>query len=133
RDLGFWELYTRWLQYACFLPMFRSHGTDAPREIWRFGEEGGEFYEAIAKSIWLRYRLLPYLYSLAAEVTRSGAPMLRAMGLQYPHDVLAHAVDDQFFLGATMMVCPVVQPMFYGPMSQRLEGVARTRAVYLPE
>ena len=47
-DLGFWELYTRWLQYAAFLPMFRSHGTDVPREIWRFGEEGSPFYDAIA-------------------------------------------------------------------------------------
>ena len=66
-DLGFWELYTRWLQYAAFLPMFRSHGTDVPREIWRFGEEGSPFYDAIAACIRLRYRLLPYIYSLAAR------------------------------------------------------------------
>ncbi len=57
RDLGFWELYTRWVQYGVFLPMFRSHGTDAAREIWRFGEKGSFFYDIIAKYIRLRYRL----------------------------------------------------------------------------
>ena len=69
RDLGYWELYTRWLQYGVFLPMFRSHGTDAAREIWRFGEEGSPFYDTIARYIRLRYRLMPYIYSLAAQVT----------------------------------------------------------------
>lgn len=132
RDMGYWELYTRWLEYACFLPMMRSHGTDAAREIWCFGDVGSDFYEAIAKFIRLRYRLLPYVYSLAALVTRRGTPMLRAMGLQHPLDVRAHTIDDQFFLGAAMMVCPVVTPMLYGPGSQSLEGVAVSRSVYLP-
>ena len=66
-DLGFHELYTRWTQYAVFLPMFRSHGTDAAREIWRFGGEGNPYYDAIAAAIRLRYRLLPYLYTLASR------------------------------------------------------------------
>jgi alpha-D-xyloside xylohydrolase len=132
RDLGFWELYTRWLQYATFLPMMRSHGTDAPREIWRFGDAGGPFYDAIAKFIRLRYCLLPYLYSLAAQVTLAGSPMLRAMGLQYPDDVRAHAVDDQFFLGGSMMVCPVTLPMYYARDSRALKNVSCTRSVYLP-
>ena len=73
RDLGFRELYTRWLQYARFLPMFRSHGTDAAREIWRFGDEGNPFYDAIAAAIRLRYRLIPYIYTLASKVTSMAA------------------------------------------------------------
>ena len=132
RDLGFWELYTRWLQYATFLPMMRSHGTDAPREIWRFGDAGGPFYDAVAKFIRLRYRFILYLYSLAAQVTLAGSPMLRAVGLQYPHDVRAHEVKDQFFLGSSVMVCPVIQPMYYERQSKALNGVSRTRSVYLP-
>lgn len=62
-DLGYRELYTRWIQLGTFLPMMRSHGTDTPREIWRFGEPGTPFYEAIKKFICLRSRLLPHLYS----------------------------------------------------------------------
>ena len=64
-DMGFRELYVRWLQFGCFLPMFRSHGTDAPREIWNFGQKGDAMYDAIEKFIRLRYRLMPYIYSLA--------------------------------------------------------------------
>ena len=68
RDKGYCELYTRWLEFGTFLPMFRSHGTDTPREIWNFGEKGSMFYDAIEKYIRLRYRLMPYIYSLAAQV-----------------------------------------------------------------
>ncbi len=67
-DMAYRELYVRWLEYAAFVPVFRSHGTDTPREIWNFGEEGEPFYEAIAKTIQLRYRLMPYIYSMAGKV-----------------------------------------------------------------
>jgi alpha-D-xyloside xylohydrolase len=132
RDLGFHELYTRWLQYAVFLPMFRSHGTDASREIWRFGEEGSPFYDAIAASIRLRYQLLPYIYSLAAAVTFEGASMIRALALAHPEDPATHAVADQYLFGPSLMVCPVTQPMYYGANSEPLESVPRLRKVYLP-
>ena len=67
-DLGYRELYTRWLQFGAFLPMCRSHGTDTPREPWRFGEPGTPFYDAVIDAIDLRYRLLPHLYSLSGSV-----------------------------------------------------------------
>lgn len=133
RDLGYRELYVRWLQYATFLPMFRSHGTDAAREIWRFGEEGTPFYDAIAEFIRLRYRLMPYLYSLMAQVTLNGSPMLRGVALEFPEDVETHAIEDQFLLGTALMVCPVTEPMYYGVNSTPLEGVVRSREVYLPK
>jgi alpha-D-xyloside xylohydrolase len=66
-DLGYRELYTRWFQLGAFLPMFRSHGTDTPREIWRFGEPGTRFYDTLRAFSELRYRLLPYVYSVAAR------------------------------------------------------------------
>lgn len=131
-DLGFHELYTRWLQYGVFLPMFRSHGTDAAREIWRFGEEGNPFYDAIAASIRLRYRLLPYIYTLASQVTLQGRMMLRAVALDFPNDPATHHLDDQFLLGPSLLVCPVAKPMFYGPGSQPLDGVETSREVCLP-
>ncbi|MBE2212664.1 MAG: DUF4968 domain-containing protein [Opitutaceae bacterium] len=133
RDLGFHELYVRWLQYATFLPMMRSHGTDAAREAWRFGEPGNLFYDAIVAAIRLRTRLVPYLYSLAAAVTFRGEMMLRAPALEFPRDTALHAVDDQFLLGPALLVCPVTQPMHYERGSRPLEGVAKTREVRLPD
>ena len=58
KDRGYCELYTRWLQFGAFLPMFRSHGTDTPREIWNFGERGTPFFDAIippASTVWETY------------------------------------------------------------------------------
>jgi alpha-D-xyloside xylohydrolase len=133
KDLGYWELYTRWVQYAVFLPLFRSHGTDVPREIWRFGEEGSPFYDAIATFIRLRYRLLPYLYSLVSAVTRRGTMMMRALALEFPADRATHCIGDQYLLGPALMVCPVTRPMYYDVGSRALTGVSQTRSVYLPE
>lgn len=114
RDLGFWELYARWVQYAAFLPMFRSHGTDAAREIWRFGDQGNPFYDTIAKYIRLRYQFIPYINSLAAQVTQSGRAMLRAVALDFPGAVATHYLTDKFLFGPALLVCPVTAPMYYG-------------------
>ncbi|GAA4671808.1 hypothetical protein Prum_074840 [Phytohabitans rumicis] len=83
-DLGYRELYVRWLQVGAFLPMFRSHGTDTPREPWRFGEAGEPFYDAIVAAIELRASLLPYIYALAASAHFEGLPLLRHVGFEAP-------------------------------------------------
>lgn len=132
RDKGFWELYVRWMQYACFLPMMRSHGTDAAREIWRFGEPGEPFYDSLAAIIRLRSRLVPHLYSLMAAVCRTGAPMLRPLALEFPGDPIARQADDTFLLGNSLLIAPVTEPMYYGRSSQPLEGCRYARRVYLP-
>ena len=132
RDLGYWELYTRWLQYAIFLPMFRSHGTDAAREIWRFGDEGTTFYDVIARYIRLRYRFIPYLYSLAALVTLNSYTLLRAAALDYPNDSATYNIIDQYLFGPALLVCPVTTPMYYRTNSQPIVNAPKTRAVYLP-
>jgi alpha-D-xyloside xylohydrolase len=131
-DLGFWELYTRWVQYGVFLPMFRSHGTDASREIWRFGEEGTPFYDAIAKYIRLRYQLIPYIYSLAAQVTLNSYTILRAVALDYPEDTATHELTNQYLFGSALMVCPVTRPMYYGQNSAPIQNSVKSREVYLP-
>lgn len=132
RDLGFWELYTRWLQYAAFLPIFRSHGTDAAREIWRFGEEGTPFYDAIARCIQLRYELMPYIYSLAAQITLNGRPIVRAVALDFPADPATHGLTNQYLFGPALLVCPVTEPMYYEKQSQPIYGTAKSRSVYFP-
>lgn len=131
RDLGFHELYVRWLQYSVFLPMMRSHGTDVPREIWRFGEPGNPFYDAIATAIRLRYLLLPTIYSLAARVTFGDGSILRPLALAYPADLATHNIDDAFLFGP-LLVCPVLNAQYYGPGSTPISNPTQSRKVYLP-
>ena len=131
-DLGYRELYLRWFQYAAWLPMLRSHGTDTPREIWRFGSPGETTYDALVHALRRRYRLLPYIYSLAGWTTQRAYTMLRSLPFDFPDDVRTHGLGDQFLLGPAFLVCPVSTPMAYAPGSRPLDGASLTRRVYLP-
>ena len=131
-DPGYRELYVRWLQMAAFLPMMRSHGTDTPREIWQFGEPGEIWYDAIASAIALRYRLMPYLYSLAGAVWHDDALMERPLLFDFAHDRKAAASDEAFLLGKSLLVIPVTRPIQFGPGGKKLEGDDRWEC-YLPE
>ena len=132
-DLGYREYYTRMFQFGAFLPLFRSHGTDTPREIWRFGNPGEPFYESILKMIHLRYQLLPYNYSLAGRVSLEDYTMARLLAFDFPADTAVYDVKDEFMWGPAFLVCPVTHPMYYDKGSVELHGVDKTRAVYLPE
>ena len=133
KDLGYRELFTRWFQYGCFLPIFRSHGTDFRRELWNFGEKGDLFYEALLTMNHLRYELMPYIYSMAARVWKDDYTMLRMLAFDFPKDLKAGNIKDQFLFGESLMVCPVTAAMYYGRNSQPLEGTEKSRSVYLPE
>jgi alpha-D-xyloside xylohydrolase len=115
KDPGYRELYLRWLQFACFLPIFRSHGTDTPREIWRFGEEGEVFYDAIEGFIRLRYCLMPYIYSLAAMVSLEDYTMFRSLLFDFGEDKKARTLGGEFMFGPAFLVCPVTEPFRFGP------------------
>ncbi len=132
-DLGYRELYTRWLQFGAFLPMFRSHGTDTPREPWRFGEPGTPFYDAIVGTIDLRYRLLPHLYSLGGRVSRRNASWIRPVSFSFPEDARTHDLKTQFMVGDELMIAPVLKPMLYGRGSTPIKDAAETVDVYLPK
>ncbi len=123
QDPAYRELYTRWLQFSCFTPFMRSHGADTPREIWNFGEPGGEYYDAIAEAIRLRYRLLPYFYSVNAAVTFRGEMPLRPLALEFPEDPEAGEHADEYIYGHEFLVCPITAPR---------EGGVSVRRVYLP-
>ncbi len=131
-DLGYRELYLRWFQYAAWLPMLRSHGTDTPREIWRFGEPGETIHDALVSALRLRYRLLPYIYSLAGWTTQRAYTMLRSLPFDFADDPEVLDLSDQFMCGPAFLVCPVHAPMAYGPGSVPLADRPRTRSVYLP-
>lgn len=122
KDEAYREYYTRMFQWATFLPMLRSHGTDTPREIWQFGEPGTPYYDAILKMIKLRYALLPYIYSMAAAQYFSGYTMVRPLAFDYPEDDTVYDLKDEYLFG-DILVCPVVHPL----------AEAKSRKVYLPK
>lgn len=128
QDPAYRELYTRWFQYATFLPVLRAHGTDTRREVWQFGEEGSPHYDAIVKFIKLRYKLMPYIYSLAGMVTQRDYTMLRLLAFDYGEDSNVYDIDDQFMFGNALMICPVTEA------SSAAAGLLTVnREVYLPK
>ncbi len=130
-DPGYRELYVRWLEYGTFLPMFRSHGTDTPREIWNFGEKGEPFYDAIEKFIRLRYHLMPYIYSLAGAVWQNNQTIMRSLLFDFQEDSNVRDICDEFMFGPSILVCPVTEPMYYEKNGQPLEK-EKVRTCYLP-
>ena len=114
-DPEYRELYVRWLEFGAFCPMMRSHGTDAPREIYQFGQKGNKYYDAIAKFINLRYRLLPYIYSTSWEVTANQSSMMRALVMDFPKDKRAIDINDEYLFGRSVLVSPVTNAMYVKP------------------
>jgi alpha-D-xyloside xylohydrolase len=97
-------LYVRWTQFGALSPLMRAHGL-RPREPWAFGDDALK----IARDwIRLRYSLLPYLWQVAGDVATSGLPMMRPLMLEFPDDPIAPYIDDQFLLGADLLVAPIL-------------------------
>jgi alpha-D-xyloside xylohydrolase len=109
------KLYIRWAQLGAFSSHLRFHGFP-PREPWAYGEEAERVVRAALE---LRYRLLPYLWQVAAQAGASGLPMCRAMAIAFPDDRNCRDLDDQYLLGEDLLVAPI--------LSERDE-----RMVYLP-
>ncbi|HEX9710288.1 MAG TPA: TIM-barrel domain-containing protein, partial [Candidatus Thermoplasmatota archaeon] len=116
----FRELFTRWFQFGAFTPVFRAHGQTTEREPWFFGDEGHPAYKTLLAFTELRYRLLPYIYSVASRVTHEHDTMMRALVMDFPADRKARDVNDQYLFGPAILVSPVMH-----------QG-ARARSVYLP-
>ena len=109
QDIGGWDgkspdiLYARWFAAATFYPFMWSHGKDDHEPY-----SHGEAVESAARSLLnLRYRLIPYLYSLHETAHRTGIPILRPFALQEPQDAAGFRIDDQFFVGDNILVAPV--------------------------
>ena len=106
------ELYVRWMQYGLFTPVFRSHGADAPREIWQFGKKGEPVYDAIEKMIRLRYRLIPYLYSTAWQVTSNNESYIRPLFSDFAADKRVWDMTDELMFGRSILAAPIVNPLY---------------------
>jgi alpha-glucosidase (family GH31 glycosyl hydrolase) len=112
------ELYIRWLQWGAFCPIFRTHGTRPENEPWSFGPRA----EKIAVDyIRIRYRLMPYIYSLVYNTSQTGLSMMRSMMIEFPGDEEAKSRNHQFKFGPYFLIAPVTK-----------KGM-RKRNVWLPE
>ena len=116
-DPAYQEVFVRWFQYGTFCPIFRTHGARKTNELWSYGPRAQEVLTYYDK---LRYRLLPYIYSLAWEVTSGGYTPMRALVMDFPTDPKALEVDDEFMFGPAILVNPVTH------------AGATSRSVYLP-
>lgn len=122
-DPAYRKLYARWMQFAVCSGMMRSHGTNTPREIFQFGKPGDPDFDLQARMIHLRYRLLPYLYSTAWEITSRGGSLMRALFFDFPDDPRVAEIGDEYLFGRSFLVAPVTRPddrrTFYLPSGAR--------------
>ena len=114
------ELQTRWHQFGTFVPLFRTHGQAPARELWNIADEGSEAYESILWYMRLRYRLMPYIYSLAGAVHFDDYTIMRGLPMDFPDDPEVRDLSDQWLFGPALMPCPVY------------EYKSRSRNVYFP-
>ena len=120
-DLREWrELQARWHQWGVFCPLYRSHGQFPYREPWNIAPEGHPAYESIVAQDRLRYRLMPYIYTLDSRVWFDDYTIMRGLVMDFTDDPVARNTDDEFMFGDAFLVCPVC------------EYQARSREVYLP-
>jgi len=122
------ELFTRWFQFGAFSPIFRIHGK-GERALF------SDNWDAKTKDILLkydnlRYRLLPYIYSLAWKVTNEGYTIMRSLAFDFPNDASIKSIPDQYMFGPAFLVNPVTERMYSLPGDKDLR---KTRKVYLPK
>ena len=114
------ELNLRWFQFGAFSPLFRSHGQNPFREIYNLADEGSEVYDSLVWYTKLRYRLMPYIYTLAGDAWQLDGTIMRGLVMDFPGDPAVRDISTQYMFGPAFLVAPVYE-----------EG-ADHRAVYLP-
>jgi alpha-D-xyloside xylohydrolase len=114
------EINLRWFQFGVFSPLFRSHGETPKREIYEIAAGDSAMYDAMVAYDRLRYRLMPYIYTLAADTFHKDGTMMRGLVMDFPGDRKAWNLDDEYMFGPAFLVAPVT------------EFKARSRQVYLP-
>jgi alpha-D-xyloside xylohydrolase len=115
------ELNLRWFQFGALAPLFRSHGQNPYREIFNIADPGSEVYDSLVWYTNLRYRLMPYIYTLAGDAHHRDGTMMRGLAMDFPDDPAVRDIATQYMFGPALLVSPV------------FESGARSREVYLPE
>lgn len=111
------ELFVRWFEWGAFQPVMRAHGERQHNEVWSYGKQAEPILE---KYLRLRYELMPYTYSLGYGTYKTGAPFMRALFMDFPHDPNVLNLSDEYMFGPAFLVAPVT------------EQGATSRRVYLP-
>ena len=107
-DLKEWrELQARWNQFGCFVPLYRTHGQWPTREVWNIAPADHPAYKTIVAYDKLRYRLMPYLYSMAGMVHFKDYTMMRGLVMDFNGDDNVYDIKDQWMFGSALMACPV--------------------------
>lgn len=114
------ELNLRWFQFGAWSPIFRSHGEFPTREVYNLAEPGTPLYDAFADALNVRYRLMPYIYSLAGDTYHRDGTIMRGLVMDFADDRRARDINDQYMFGPALLVAPVT------------EYRARERTVYFP-
>lgn len=106
------ELYVRWLQQGIFLPMMRSHGESFPREFYYYGKEGEPVYDALVEAVRFRYKLIPYIYSLAHDVSANDGTFMRALMMDFPQDKNVYDMGDEYMFGPALLTAPILNAQY---------------------
>ena len=107
------ELQTRWMQWGTFMPLMRNHcSSPMVSEIYEFGQKGDWAYDAMVDAVKLRYRLLPYIYSMMGEVVQHSGMMMRPLVMDFANDVKARRLNDEYMFGHALLVKPITDPMY---------------------
>ena len=122
------ELHSRWMQWGTFMPLMRNHcSSPMVSELYHFGQPGEWAYDVQVDAIRLRYRLLPYIYSMAGEVVQHSGSMMRPLVMDFAGDKKAIRLNDEYMFGRCLLVKPVSDASKAGP------GQPTDVTVYLPK
>jgi len=103
-DVDYPELYVRWFEYGVFLPILRTHGMRRFNTVWSYGKQATPILE---KYLRMRYALFPYIYSCAYQTYKTGAPYMRALFMDFPHDPKVDTLTNEYMFGPDLLVAPV--------------------------
>ena len=131
RNPEYQELYARWNQFAIFNPIYRIHGASIEREPYIFKTLAPEIYRSLLGAAQLRYKLLPYIYSLAWQSTAQGYTMMRGLPIDFPDDQHVRKMDDAFMFGPAFLVHPITRAMYH--LSDPPPATIPTEALQTPD
>jgi alpha-D-xyloside xylohydrolase len=134
-DPAYHELFVRWFQFGTFCPIMRSHKTGFPCEVYQFGEKGNWAYDVQLKYLRLRYRLLPYIYSICGDIHLHSGSMMRPLWMDYKNDSSTYNIADEYLFGKSILVKPITDSLY---TKRTLTGtvvdmnVIKSKYIYLP-
>ena len=130
KDLAWRELFIRWFQLGTFCPIFNSRNFASPGELLKFGEKGSSMYETLLQWEQYRFRLAPYIYSLAWKMHSEGYTLMRGLAMDFASDKNVHGISDEFMFGPSFLVRPVSSHQYYNIRKDTLQEQQPLRLLF---